>query len=278
MLEILQILTISGMIGATFLVYQALGPRRRTFIYTREEKAAWDQFASGTFGDWLTSCNIFASITSLATVFIFFIGNTRKFGWWILFPIVTIWAGAFVTNYFTRRLIARPSVAAKLAAGEGSAGVILTLFLDDAKSGLRAAAIARYVTIINILAILWMEFSVFANLSSQMIWSGNVFGGAILIFLCSFAIIYFTVRCGLGGFVFADLFPCPLMAIASLSLLVGASVALEKRVLEYTGNPSLLNAFFTQLSNPGVSWVQGSLFALSCIFLNSFLILVTQPH
>ena len=162
MLEILQILTISGMIGATFLAYQALGPRRRTFAYTRAEKDAWDRFTSGALGNWLTSCNIFASITSLATVYVFFIGNTRKFGWWILLPIVTIWAGAFVTNYFTRRLITRPDFAAKLAAGEESAGVILTLFLDGAKSGLRAASIIRYVTIINILAILWMEFSVFA--------------------------------------------------------------------------------------------------------------------
>lgn len=278
MLEILQILTISGMIGATFLVYQALGPRRRTFTYTREEKAAWDAFASGRFGDWLTSCNIFASITSLATVYVFFLGNTGKFGWWILFPIVTIWFGAFVTNYFTRKLIARPRVAAKLDVGEESAGVILTLFLDGAKSGRRAAAIVRTVTIINILAILWMEFSVFADLSSRMIWSGSVFGGAILIFLCSFAIIYFTVRYGLGGFVFADLFQCPLMAIESVALLIGAAVALGNRILAYTDDPSLLNAFFTRFAAPEVSWLQGGLFALSCVFLNSFLVLVTQPH
>jgi hypothetical protein len=278
MLEILQILTISGMIGATFLVYQALGPRRRTFTYAREEKEAWDRFASGALGDWLTSCNIFASITSLATVYIFFIGNTRKFGWWILFPIITIWAGAFVTNYITRQLIARPSVAAKLAAGKESAGVMLTLFLDGAKSGLRAAAIVRSVTIINILAILWMEFSVFADLSSQMIWSGSVFGGAILIFLCSFAIIYFTVRYGLRGFVFADLFQCPLMATASLSLLIGTILVLGARLYEYTNNQSLINALFAQFAAPEVSWVDGVFFALSCVFLNSFFILVTQPH
>src|SRR5262245_45198004 len=99
MLEILQILTISGMIGATFLVYQALGARRQTSTYTRQEKEGWDRFTSGALGDWLASCNIFASITSLATVYVFFIGNTPKCGWWILFPIITIWAGAFVTNY-----------------------------------------------------------------------------------------------------------------------------------------------------------------------------------
>ena len=279
MLEILQILTISGMIGATFLVYQALGPRRQTFTYTREEKKAWDRFTSGALGDWLTSCNIFASITSLATVYVFFIGNTPKFGWWILFPIITIWAGAFVTNYITRQLIGKPNVAAKLAAGDQSVGVILTLFLDGAKSGLRAAAIVRSVTIINILAILWMEFSVFADLSSQMIWSGSVFGGAILIFLCSFAIIYFTVRCGLRGFVFADLFQCPLMATASLSLLIGTVVVLGRAHLyEYTTNQSLIDALSVQFFAPEVSWVQGGSFALSCVFINSFLILVTQPH
>src|SRR6185436_5620415 len=117
-----------------------------------------------------------------------------------LFPIITIWTGGFVTNYITRQLLARPSIAAKFADGEQSAAVILTLFLDGTKSGLQAAAIVRSVTIINILAILWMEFSAFADISSQMIWSGHVVGGAILIFLCSFAIIYFTVKYGLRGF------------------------------------------------------------------------------
>ena len=111
-----------------------------------------------------------------------------------------------------------------------------------------------------------------------MIWSGSTFGGAILIFVCSFAVIYFTIRYGLRGFVFADLFQCPLMAIASLSLLIATMVVVGARVYEYTNDQNLISALFAQFSAPKVTWVEGGVFALSCLFFNSFFVVVTQPH
>src|SRR5262249_33861431 len=91
------------------------------------------------------------------------------------------------------------------------------------------------------------------TLASQMIWSGDAFGGAILIFVCSFAVIYFTVRYGLRRFVFADLFQCPLMAIASLSLLIATLVVVGARVYEYTNDQTLISALFAQFFDPKVT-------------------------
>ena len=281
MLGALQLLTIIGMIGATFLVYQSLGPRRRTFTYTREEKKDWDLLVSKDLGNWLTASNIFASITSLATVYIFFIGNTHTFGWWMLVPIATIWAGAFVTNYFTRRLVANSTLATRLKSAVQSGGVILAIFLDGSQRAVHTTSVIRYLSLANIFALLWMEFSVFADISSRLIWGGNLLAGAALLFVCAFAVIYFTIRYGLRGFVFADLFQCPLMALGSLALFIGAVFVLATEVTadsSTSGAPDLLSRILAVQSSPEASWIKGGLFALSVVFLNSFLVLVTQPH
>jgi low temperature requirement protein LtrA len=123
MLPLLQSLTIVGMIGATYFVYQTFGPRQLSFSFTKREKREWDQLVRGRLGSWLTVNSIFATITSFATVYVFFIGNTLQFGWWIVFPVLTIWGGGFITNYFTRILVSRRHIAKRLASGDQSKAV-----------------------------------------------------------------------------------------------------------------------------------------------------------
>lgn len=47
MLPLLQSLTIVGMIGATFFVYQTFGPRQLSFTFTKREKKEWDELVRG---------------------------------------------------------------------------------------------------------------------------------------------------------------------------------------------------------------------------------------
>src|ERR1700747_1504393 len=70
MLPLLQSLTIVGMIGATYFVYQTFGPRQLSFSFTKREKREWDQLVRGRLGSWLTVNSIFATITSFATVYV----------------------------------------------------------------------------------------------------------------------------------------------------------------------------------------------------------------
>jgi hypothetical protein len=295
MLAFLQALTISGMIGATFLIYQALGPRRQSLTYTREERREWDELVSKDLGTWLTVCNIFATITSLATVYVFFIGNTRPFGWWIIFPILTIWTGAFVTNYFTRKLISQAHLKNRVAADDQSLSVILSLFLDGTPQSVYATQLIRYLSLASIAAILWLEFSVFADISSRLVWPVdmssrtavpssllyNIALGTALIFACSFFVTFFTLKYGLRGFVFADLFHTPFIVMGTLGILIGAAWLLIEQLPSASSQNSLvtlLSLMMVEIIRPSITPVGGILFALSCVFLNSFLVLVTQPH
>ena len=123
----------------------------------------------------------------------FFIGNTLQFGWWIVFPILTIWGGGFITKYFTRTLVSRRHIAKRFAA------VLLTLVLDGTNESIRSASIVRVVALTNILAILWLEFSAFADVSSKLIISESILWGAMFLYGCAFAVLYFTLRFGLRG-------------------------------------------------------------------------------
>ena len=286
MLPLLQSLTIVGMIGATYFVYQTFGPRQLSFTFTKREKKEWDQLVRGRLGSWLTVNSIFATITSFATVYVFFIGNTLQFGWWIVFPVLTIWGGGFITNYFTRILVSRRHIAKRLASGDQSKAVLLTLVLDGTNASIRSAAIVRVVALTNILAILWLEFSAFADVSSKLIISESIWWGAIFLYGCAFAVLYFTLRFGLRGFLFADLFHGPIIVIGIVTLLIGTLVFLvgspsdgghEDRLVELFGR------ILTEMNEPKAPaptspLLSGVLFAISCLFLNSFLVLITQPH
>jgi hypothetical protein len=94
MLFPLQVVTIISMLAATYLVFRAVGPRRSALLYTRAEKAEWDQQVSKPLGTWLALTNIAGTVTSLATVFLFFIGNSKVFGYWVLICSASIFAGA----------------------------------------------------------------------------------------------------------------------------------------------------------------------------------------
>ena len=125
MLPLLQSLTIVGMIGATYFVYQTFGPRQLSFSFTKARETGMGSARKRQTWKLLTVNSIFATITSFATVYVFFIGNTQQFGWWIVFPVLTIWGGGFITNYFTRILVSRRHIANGLR-GDQSRAVLLS--------------------------------------------------------------------------------------------------------------------------------------------------------
>jgi hypothetical protein len=217
---ILQSVTILSMIGATFFVIKTFGPWRLTFALSRAARRDWDRLVEHSLGNWLTVCSIFATITSFATVYVFFIGSTRRFGWWVFASVITIWAGSFITNYFTNILVSRPRIAGRIASNDQSGAVFLAFILDKTTKSHRAASIVRFIALTNILAILWLEFAVFSDIawklafvavSSDPVWKISdiessvvaVVWGTVLLFVCAFAVIYFTLRFGLRGFTFA---------------------------------------------------------------------------
>ena len=270
---ITQLITVIAMIAATFVVYKAFGSRGNSFVYTQEEKRAWDNLVSNALGSWLTGTNIAATLTSLATVYIFFIGNTKLFGFTILVTVVTIWGGAFVTKHFTEILSSNAYYRELLRSGESAAAVIAAVFWQPNAVGRQNSAIVRYISLINISCIIWLEFSVFSDISGQLLAEGDLLSSCALMFISTLTISYFTFRYGLRGFVFADFFHSPLILVGSIALLLGVfSVAQthEESIL-----PKLMDM---KTYYPVLSWQECVLFVIATAFLNAFLVITSQSH
>ena len=73
----------------------------------------------------------------------------------------------------------------------------------------------------NILAVLWFEFSVAGDLVRGIVppFAGAA-SGSIAVFACCLVVVFLIVRFGLRGFVFADLFQSPLIIIGTAAVLI----------------------------------------------------------
>lgn len=267
---ILQFLTIAAMLGITYVIFMAFGPQRSRIGFTAEEKSEWDQLISQKIGSWFAITNIVGTLSSLATVYIFFIGSSKLFGAWVFLCSLTIIAGSAVTNLFTRRVIANPSVKHLLASSDQTGGVIARLFWSSkTEHSIAVAAIVKWISLFNIASVIWLEFALFADISGLLIGDATLPTRTVLLAICCFAVVFFTLRYGLRGFVFADFFQSPLLALASLFLVIGIVILIVKSNGAF--NPSYV---FTPL----VSTVDCVLFAIQVFSLNLFLVLVTEPH
>jgi hypothetical protein len=124
MLVFLQLLTIVAMTAITYLVFQAFGNPRKTLLYTKEEKEQWDSVIAQPLGSWFTTTNIVGTLTLFATVYLFFIGSSKLFGWWIFLCSISIWGGAFVTNYFTKAVCSNEYIQGLLKSPDQTGGVM----------------------------------------------------------------------------------------------------------------------------------------------------------
>ncbi len=203
----LQVITIGGMLAMTYLVFSAFGKPKIKLLFTKEEKAEWDTMISQRIGSWFTGTNIIGTLTSLATVYIFFIGSSKLFGLWIFLCSLTIWIGAYITNYFTKHICKDEYVSSLLDSPDQTGGVIACLFWRPNDKGARTTAlIIKWISLLNIASVIWLEFAVFTDISASLIGFPTMVAKVVLLSICCFSVVFFTLRYGLRGFVFADFF------------------------------------------------------------------------
>lgn len=270
-MQLIQILTIVLMLGMTYVIYKALGPARKTLLYTREEKENWDSFIKeNVAGGWLTITNVVGTLTSLAGAYVFFIGSSKLFGLWIFICSVSILTGAYVTKVFTERIMSAPRLKALLALPGQTGGVIASVFWAEDVSSQRTAGLVKWVSVLNLVTLLWLEFSVFAGIGQRLLHLQSVIWPLVLLFGCCFTITHFTLRYGMRGFVFADLFQSPMILLAALSILGGCFVLVYQN---WASLPPI-----TAMMAPMLSTRACVLFALHNLCLNGLLMLVTESH
>jgi len=270
MLYVLQVASMLVVLASTFLIFKSFGPRREFLLYTAEEKKEWDKAIGGDVGAWLTISNIFGTLMSVATVYVFFMGSAKLFGGFSLACVVSILFGAFVTNVVTKKICKNKKVCDLLESGGRAGGVIASIFWRDDQSSRKLSGIVKYISIANILGVIWLDFTVFTDISSAILNINNVLLQCAVLFAVCYVIFYFVIRYGLRGFVFADLFQSPLVGLASVAMVLGV-------VLLFVLGESVDFSVQKMLS-PYLSLEQCGIFVAHVILVNSMLVVVTEPH
>jgi hypothetical protein len=267
MYAFVQLSTILLMTAVTFVLLLAFGPARRALLYTREEKQQWDQMIGNRTGSWLTSTNIVGTLTSFATVFIFFIEYARKLGWLLLVGLATMWCGAAVTNWFTAHVSSRKRIRDLLGSNEQLGGVVATIFWADDPESQRTSQIIKWISLLNIAGFIWLDFAVFAKIARSLVATNVPETVAIVLFACG-GIFYFTLRYGIRGFVFVDIFHVPMIAL-------GASIFLFGCLLAFRQAPQPITL---DLLKPTLPAGASLIFILHVAIVNLFIGAVTEPH
>ena len=136
------------------------------------------------------------------------------------------------------------------------------------QNAIKTSRIVKWVSLINICAVIWLEFALFSDIASRLFNITNLECKILFIFITSFLVVYFTVKFGLRGFVFADFFQSPIIGVSALCLITGCAIAF------FTKN----NVDFSNLFHPINSYSDCGMFAIHVIFVNFFFVLVTEGH
>lgn len=267
---ILQIICIAAVFIITIIAYSSFGPKNKSLIFSKNERPDWNNFIQSRLGKWFTLTNIVGTLTSLATVYLFFIGSAKIFGGAIFICSIALIIGAPITNMITKSILKREEFQHLLIESPNTFGVIAKLFwVKEDKKAINVARLVKLISMLNIIGVIWLEFALFSDIFSQVIGIDNLITKAIIVLLTAWLVVYFTVKYGLRGFVFADFFQSPLILLSVIVLLIGSAI------LFFNSNMHLSDAKFF---SPMVSTGQCILFGLHVLFLNTFLVLVTEGH
>jgi hypothetical protein len=200
----------------------------------------------------------------------FFLGSSKLFGAWVFTCALTIWLGASVTNYLTKSLCRLPDISSLLDSREQTAGIIASLFWKDGNATFQAAAyLAKWISLLNIASVLWLDFALFADISGSLVGYNSLLVKLTILSIATFVICHFTLKYGLRGFVFADLFQAPVVVFGSVILLGGCAYLWAHGF--HTMNP-------TDFFRPALPRYECLLFAAHVLFLNGLFVVLTEPH
>ena len=266
---LVQLLTVAAVVALTYLFLQLLGPRPANIFIPLSERQKWTKLLSSSLGGWLYVSNLAATLTSLATVFIFFIGSSPIFGSYIYVSVATIIVGSVITTRLTERLANSEQFKRHLDRSEVSTVAIAALFWRETEAGKQASWIARIITLVSISCILWLEFATFSTLAGSIFGFDSTLNKSFVMFFAVLFIFDFTLRNGLRGFIFTDLLHAPMILLGTLAVLIGALFLIK---VDSSGALNLLTA------PPKLPLPETITFVVATIFLNSFILLTGESH
>ena len=270
MLILLQLLTIAALVAGTFLLFKALGPQPGNLLYTKDERHKWQEAVGASLTTWFTRTNIVGTLTSLATVYLFFIGSSKLFGWWVVSCSVSMVIGVKVTNSITDKIWSSDYIQNLIKNSDVTGGVIASIFWRETAPEKQTAKAVKIVSLLSLAAFIWLDFALFADISGSLLGIDALWFRVFLFSISCFFVTFYTLKYGLRGFVFADIFLVPVIIFASLILFAGCIVL-------YFNNSVSANSP-VEFFQPVLSFWQCVAFAIHVLFLNAFLVVVSEGH
>src|SRR5437868_6653139 len=218
----IEVASIATVVVLTYLVLQVLGPRPQKILLSAAERSQYTQNVVGRFGTFVYIANVVGAITSLATVYVFFIGSSQLFGLFIYVCIISMFAARPITSKLTDILLEQKVFRARLAVDTPTAAAITSLFWTYENR--TVARLIQVLTQVSLLAILWLEFATLTKLSIGLFGLQSTGTQALAMFVAVFFMSDFIMRNGLRGFLFADLLEFPLILLGVSGLLVGTAL------------------------------------------------------
>ncbi|MCC7390168.1 MAG: hypothetical protein IT431_15525 [Phycisphaerales bacterium] len=272
-LAVVTALAVLAVMMATYLMFRVVGTRRHSLLLTAEEKARWDATVVPKIGKPLVVASLVGTLTSLATAYLFFIGTSKVFGYWILVCPISIFTGGFVTNWITKRVLANSSLRTRITGSTQQSGVIARLFWSREPAGVRVARIVKWISVLSMTGVIWLEFALFGDVLGLLLGIQSIPLRAAICALATIVVTDFTLRFGLRGFIFADAFHSPLLVAAAIVLVVATVV----QFLSGSGQ-SFDSHTLQTLVAPIVDSTSGMLFVAHVLVLNAFLVVFTEAH
>jgi hypothetical protein len=263
----IELASIATVVVLTYLVLQILGPRPQRILLSAQERIQYTKTIAGRFGAFVYIANVVGGITSLATVYVFFIGTTQLFGYFIFVCILSMLAAGYVTAKMTDALLANPTFKGRLDVSTPTAAAVTSLFWVERNTSV--SKLIKLLTQTSLLAILWLEFATLTKLSVGLFGLHSVALQAFVMFAAVLFMFDFIVRNGLRGFLFADLLEFPLILIGICGLLIGIGVLAQ-------GSAGFGASLLLASPKFPISWC--IIFVAATLFLNSFLLLTSEAH
>jgi hypothetical protein len=218
---------IATVIILTYMTLQLLGPQPRRILLSVEERARYTKNIIGRSGAFLYMANVVGALSSLATVYVFFIGATQLFGYFIYGCIISMMLTGFVTTRLTNALLANDHFRARLETDSPTAAAVTSLFWS--RDNTSVSRLIKVLTQVSLLAILWLEFTTLTKLFAGLFGLSSLAYQATVMFVAVLFMFDFIIRNGLRGFLFADLLEFPLILLGTIVVLVGTLILAQGR-------------------------------------------------
>ena len=122
-----------------------------------------------------------------------------------------------------------------------------------------------------IASVIWLEFNLMTEFAGLLFHVDTWPVKTGIMFVSVLSVVYFTLKYGVRGFVFADLLHSPFILIGAVGLFVGAALLYARQVNQPFSGIGALGV-------PLLGWQQCLMFAFHVSVINSLQILSTEPH